>query len=134
MLLRLFVLFTLVPAVEIALLLRVGAIIGPLNTLLLIFLTGALGAYYARRQGLHILVRIQAAMNEGRMPGEELVDGAMLLVGGATLLTPGFLTDALGFALIFPPTRDAMKRVATRWIRRNLRRGDVIVVERSRRD
>ncbi len=124
---RLVLLFTVVPALEIYLLVRVGAGIGALNTVLLIVATGVVGAYYARLQGFQVVGRLQATLREGRPPAEELVDGAMLLVGGALLLTPGFLTDALGFSLIFPATRLRWKRLFLEWLHRKLRRGEIVV-------
>jgi len=127
MLFRLFLLFTLIPAVEIWLLIEVGMVIGALNTLAIIVATGFLGAFYARRQGLRILLRIQESMNRGEMPGGELINGALLLVGGALLLTPGFLTDAAGFSLIFPPTRDGLKAVLRRWLERKVESGEMRV-------
>lgn len=127
MLLRLFLLFTLIPAVEIWLLIEVGTVIGALNTLAIIVATGFLGAYYARRQGLRILLRIQESMRRGQVPGGELINGALLLVGGALLLTPGFLTDAVGFSLIFPPTRDGLKALLRAWLERKVETGDVQV-------
>lgn len=122
---RLVLLFTLVPALEIYLLVKVGGQIGAANTLLLIVATGVVGAHYARRQGFEVVRRIQASMAEGRMPARELVDGAMLLLGGALLVTPGLLTDAVGFSLIFPPTRDVWQRTLVEWLRRKVERGEI---------
>ncbi|GAB4273585.1 MAG: membrane protein FxsA [Deferrisomatales bacterium] len=127
MFVRLLVLFTLVPALEIYLLVKVGAGIGAANTVLLILATGVVGAYYARRQGFNVVLRLQRSLEEGRLPANELVDGAMLLVGGALLITPGLLTDAAGFALIFPPTREALKRAFLEWVRRKVERGEIVV-------
>lgn len=127
MLLRLLLLFTLVPALEIYLLVRLGGLIGAFNTLLVVLITGVLGAYYVRRQGVALVLRIQERMNQGELPGEELINGAMLLVGGAFLVTPGFLTDAAGLALVLPPTRDTLKGVVRRYLERRMRDGQVIV-------
>jgi len=125
--LRLFLLFTIIPAIELYLLIRVGSIIGAGNTILLIIGTGMLGAYYTRQQGLAVMTSIQTRMNQGQLPGDDLVNGAMLLVGGAFLITPGFLTDFAGFSLIFPPTRDAIKVVIKGWLERKTREGQVII-------
>lgn len=124
---RLVLLFTVVPAIEIYLLVKVGSSIGAMNTVLLIIATGVVGAYYARLQGFDVVRRLQASMEDGRVPAREMVDGAMLLLGGALLITPGFLTDALGFSLIFPPTREAIKRVFLEWIRRKIERGEIVI-------
>ncbi len=124
---RLVLLFTLVPALEIYLLIKVGAGIGAANTILLIIATGVVGAHYARLQGFQVVQRLQASLDEGRLPAAEIIDGAMLLVGGALLLTPGFLTDAVGFSLIFPPTRRLWRRLLVEWLRRKIARGEIVV-------
>ncbi len=108
---RLVLLFTLVPAIEIYLLIQVGAGIGAMNTLLLIVATGVVGAHYARLQGFHVLQRLQDSMASGHLPANEILDGALLLLGGALLVTPGLLTDAAGLSLVFPPTRERWKRL-----------------------
>jgi len=125
--LRLFFLFTLVPAVELYLIIKVGSMIGALNTILIIIFTGVLGAYYARQQGFRVVSSIQWKMQQGTVPGDDLVNGAMLLVGGALLITPGFITDAAGFALIFPPTREAIKVGVKRYLEKKVRQGEVKV-------
>ncbi|RMG88488.1 MAG: FxsA family protein [Candidatus Dadabacteria bacterium] len=127
---RLVLLFTLVPALEIYLLIKVGAGIGALNTILLIIATGVVGAHYARLQGFYVLRRLEASLAEGRLPAAEILDGAMLLVGGALLITPGFLTDLAGFSLVFPPTREIWRRHLVDWLRRRLERGEIVIVRR----
>ncbi len=122
---RLFLLFTLVPALELYLLIKIGQVIGAFNTILIIIFTGVLGAFYARQQGVRVMTNIHWEMSEGRLPGDELINGAMLLVGGAFLITPGFLTDITGFALIFPLTRDIIKGSVTEFMRKRIERGDV---------
>ena len=111
---RLFLLFTLIPLAELVILIDLGSAIGLAPTLGIILLTGALGAWAARAQGFYVVARIQAEMRDGRLPGAGLVDGAMVLVGGALLLTPGLLTDAAGFALMVP----AARAVARTWLLR----------------
>lgn len=103
--LRLLLLFTTVPLVELALLLWIGARIGVLPTVALILVTGVVGASLARLQGLATWRRFQAALAAGRLPGSELLEGLLILVAGALLLTPGILTDAAGFLLLVPPAR-----------------------------
>ena len=124
---RLFLLFTLIPAIELYLIIKVGSVIGALNTIFIIVFTGVLGAYYARQQGFRVVTNIQWKMQQGNVPGDDLVDGAMLLVGGALLITPGFITDFAGFSLIFPPTRDAIKIAVKRYLEKRMRQGDVKV-------
>ena len=127
MFLRLFLLFTVVPAIELFLIIKVGSVIGALNTILIIVFTGILGAYYAREQGFKVVNNIQQKMQQGVAPGDDLINGAMLLVGGAFLITPGFLTDFAGFSLIFPPTREAIKVGVKRYLEKRVRQGKVKV-------
>lgn len=94
-----------VPIAEIAVFILVGGQIGVLWTFALILLTAVLGSILLRVQGFQILNRLREETNAGRVPGRELGDGAMILVAGVLLLTPGFVTDALGFLLFFPPFR-----------------------------
>ncbi|MEW6488776.1 MAG: FxsA family protein [Thermodesulfobacteriota bacterium] len=124
---RLVLLFTVIPALELYLLVEIGSRIGTLNTVLLIVATGVVGAHYARLQGFEVVRRLQESLGQGRAPAGEILDGAMLLLGGALLLTPGVLTDAVGFSLLFPPTRAAWKRVFARWLRRRIERGEIVV-------
>ncbi len=124
---RLFLLFTLVPAIELYLIIKVGSVIGAFNTILLIIFTGVVGAYYARQQGFRVVSNIQWKMQQGTVPGDDLVNGAMLLVGGAFLITPGFITDFAGFSLIFPPSREAIKVGVKRYLEKKVRQGEVKV-------
>ncbi|ADU65171.1 FxsA cytoplasmic membrane protein [Desulfurispirillum indicum S5] len=107
---QLFLLFIVIPLVELFLLLRVGAIIGALNTIALVIITAAVGAYYARSEGMSVVYRMQQMTARGEVPTVELVDALMIFGGGALLLTPGFLTDALGLACILPMTRPWMRQ------------------------
>lgn len=115
---RLFLLFTCVPLVELYLLLKIGSIVGVLNTILLVIITGVLGAYLAQLQGLRTLERIRTLMAHGEMPGEPLIDALLILVAGFLLITPGILTDLLGFLMLIPATRAPIRR----WIRGQLER------------
>ena len=94
--------FIFVPLVELAILIQVGQWIGLWNTIALVVFTGVLGATLARAQGLSVLMKIQRDLAVGIMPEESLFDGVMILVGGIVLLTPGILTDAMGFFLLIP--------------------------------
>jgi len=109
----LILLFTLVPIAELAILIEVGQRIGLGNTLFIVILTGIAGAYLARTQGLIVLRRMQEDINDGVMPTDKLFDGAMILCGGILLLTPGLVTDAIGFIALIPITRHLIKR----WIK-----------------
>ena len=110
-------LFIAVPAVELALLIEIGSRIGTLPTLGLIAITGIVGASLARMQGLAVLRRVQADMSRGELPASALVDGVILLLAGALLITPGILTDAFGFLCLIPVIRSVVKRRAWDWIR-----------------
>lgn len=105
-----FLLFLVVPAVELFLLIEIGKAMGTLATLGLIVATGVIGATLARIQGLAVLSRLRTEVGAGRLPGDALTDGALILVAGALLVTPGVLTDAVGFLLLIPLTRAALKR------------------------
>ena len=115
----LFLVFVLVPLIELALLIQVGQWIGLLPTILLVFTTGIAGAALARREGLRTLRRLQEQLASAEVPGDALMDGAAILIGGAFLLTPGVLTDMVGLALLLPPTRALIKA----WARRSMRQG-----------
>jgi UPF0716 protein FxsA len=105
MLFRLFLLFALVPAVELALLIEIGQRIGAGATVGLLILTGILGASLAKYEGLHTWRMIQQDLARGQMPTNRLVDAVLILVAGALLVTPGVLTDAVGVVLLLPPSR-----------------------------
>ena len=97
--------FILVPVLEIAFLIRVGAAIGAGTTILIVIFTAILGAYLVRQQGFSTIRAVQEEVNAGRVPAMQMAEGIALLFAGAVLLTPGFFTDALGFALLTPPLR-----------------------------
>lgn len=115
--------FILVPLVEIGLFIEIGGWIGLWPTIGLILLTAVIGTAMLRQQGLATLRRAQSQLDAGQIPAKELFDGVCLLAGGLLLLTPGFFTDAVGFALLVPPLRDLLrvtlgKRISTVHIRR----------------
>ncbi len=100
-----FILFLTIPLVEIYLLIKVGGVIGAPMTIFLVVFTAVLGAWLLRIQGFSTLRRIQQTLNQGGLPAVELLEGALLLMAGALLLTPGFFTDAIGFACLVPVLR-----------------------------
>lgn len=102
---KLLILFTIIPIAELYLLIKIGGLIGALNTVLIIFITAVIGAYLAKTQGFIVIRKINQALKEGRLPARELLDGLFVLLGGFTLLTPGFITDFIGLSMLFPPTR-----------------------------
>ena len=109
----LFVAFILVPIAELWVLIQVGHVIGVLPTLALLVLDSLLGAWLLRREGARAWRAFRAALSERRVPAREVADGALVLFGGALLLTPGFLTDVLGLLCILPPTRAVLRRLLT---------------------
>ena len=125
MLFRLFLLFALLPVIELALLVHIGSRIGVTPTVALVLATGAAGAFLARAQGLRALRRLQEAVGAGSFPGDEIFDGVLILGGGLLLLTPGLLTDAVGFGALVPGTRRLLKRFLKRQVRLRLRPGEV---------
>ncbi|NOR70786.1 MAG: exlusion protein FxsA [Methylomarinum sp.] len=100
-----FLFFLIVPFVEIYLLLQIGGIVGIFPTVLLVVFTAVLGAWLLRQQGFATWQRLQENLSKGEIPAYEMIEGPILLVGGALLLTPGFFTDALGFACLIPQAR-----------------------------
>jgi UPF0716 protein FxsA len=114
--------FIVVPLAELAVLIAVGDVIGVLPTLVLLLVVSVAGAWLAKREGLAAWRRFQLALAEARVPTVEVADGAMILLAGALLLTPGFLTDVVGILLLLPPTRALARRVAPRLAARRLRR------------
>ncbi len=117
---RLLLLFTLVPAVELALLIVIGQHLGVLPTVALILITGLIGAWLARREGARTWREFRASLGAGRVPAEELQQGLAILVGGALLLTPGFVTDLFGLVLLLPPSRQVVLREVRRRLERRL--------------
>ncbi len=120
MLLKLFLAFTLIPIIELYLLIEIGTIIGALNTVILVIATGFAGAWLARLQGMQTMIRVRSTLQQGIMPPEELMDALLIFMAGIVLLTPGFITDAAGLLLLIPETRSHFKRFLRykfdRWI------------------
>lgn len=123
MFLKLFLAFTIVPFLEIYLLIKIGSHIGAFNTVMIVILTGFLGALLARYQGIQTIVRVKESLGRGEMPASEMLDALLILVAGIVLLTPGFLTDLAGLFLLIPRIRSLLKvwirRKFTQWINQN---------------
>lgn len=113
---RLFLIFAIVPVIELSLLIKVGTLIGTLNTVVLVITTAMVGSYLVKMEGINVIYRFQQNMQEGIFPAEEILDGAMILVAGCLLVTPGILTDIIGFSFVFPMSRMAIKRLLRRYI------------------
>lgn len=118
-----------VPFIEMMILIKLGSVIGFWDTMLIVVLTGLTGAALARWQGLRVWFRIQEQLQRGAMPAVEMMDGLLIFAAGLVLITPGLLTDALGFLLLIPTTRNIFKR----WLRKKFlemsekRQGDVMI-------
>lgn len=123
-----FLLLVLVPAAEIGLLLYFGQILGVWPTIFLIVLTGFLGAYLAKQQGLETIRKTQEQLRRGMMPGDAILDGVSILVGGTLLLTPGFVTDIMGILLLAPPTRKFFKVLMMKAFRNWIDKGNIKVI------
>jgi UPF0716 protein FxsA len=114
MLLKFFLAFTLIPFFEIYLLIKIGYYIGAFNTILVVIVTGLLGAYLAKLQGIKTMTRVRESLNRGELPAEQMLDAVLIFVAGIVLLTPGFITDLAGIAILIPNTRFWFKR----WLRK----------------
>ena len=123
-------LIIIVPALEIWLLIFSGKTLGVLITILLIISTGVLGAWLAKYQGIEALRKAQQQMSYGQMPGDVIIDGLCILVGGVVLLTPGFITDAIGFMLLIPATRKLIKPLIYNTLRKMVDRGQFIIINK----
>jgi len=115
-----FLLLLVVPILEIAAIIAVGKVIGGWQTLVLLVLESLLGAWLVRREGARAWAALTTALNTGRMPSRQLADAALVLVGGTLLLTPGFLTDIVGFFFILPMTRPLARRALEAVVARKL--------------
>lgn len=130
MALVLFILLIGLPIVEITLLIQGAMIIGVIPVILLTIGTAALGTFLIRQQGLSTIRQLQNDMREGRPPVASAVDGAALLVAAPLMMTPGFVTDGIGFLLLIPPLRHAAARMALRRIKRAQERGNIVIIRR----
>ncbi|GIN60166.1 UPF0716 protein YtzA [Robertmurraya siralis] len=121
-------LLLIIPVGEIFVLLLSGKIIGVWTTISIIILTGVFGAYLAKKQGLEMLKRARLDMQYGRVPGEAIVDGMCIFVGGVLLLIPGFITDAFGFLLLIPQSRHYFKALLKKGLKKWIDNGNVTII------
>jgi len=126
---KLLILFVIVPLTELYILIEVGKKIGSLTTIGIIIFTGILGAYLVKNQGFMILKKIQNDLNEGIMPGDSLIQGAIILAGGILLLTPGFVTDIVGFIFLIPVSRNVVKKYLLKWLKGKIKEGNIYYKE-----
>ncbi len=127
MLFRLFLLFTLIPLIELYLLITVGSYLGAGLTILVVLGTGMAGAYLARLEGWRTWQKIQSELQNGAAPANELIDGVLILAAGLLLITPGILTDVVGFSLLLPPTRAALQVALRRALEKRVQSTDTEV-------
>jgi len=120
MFLLLVLLFIVLPVVELALLIRIGEAIDWGPTIALVVLTGVIGAALAKHQGLRTLARIQESLGRGVIPAREMMDGMMILIAGAVLITPGVITDAFGFLLLIPPARAPVRNALAGFLKKRM--------------
>ena len=121
---KLLALFIIVPVAELYILIEVGKRIGSITTIGIIILTGIFGASLVKNQGFTILRKIKNDLNAGIMPGDSLIQGVIILVGGILLLTPGFFTDILGLIFLIPLSRNVVKKYLLEWLKGKIREGN----------
>ncbi|CQR48114.1 phage T7 F exclusion suppressor FxsA [Paraliobacillus sp. PM-2] len=126
----LFLLIIIVPALEIGIFVWAGNIIGAWWVIFFIILTGVFGAYLAKREGLQTLRLAQREMSYGRLPAEQIFDGICILIGAVVLLTPGFITDTIGFLLLLPTTRKPLKHLLQQMLQSMLNKGTITIFRR----
>ena len=126
---KILILFVMVPVIELYILIEVGKKIGSLSIIGIIILTGIIGAYLVKSQGFMILRKIQNDLNEGIMPGDSLIQGAIILAGGILLLTPGFVTDIVGFIFLIPVSRNIVKKYLLKWLQGKIKEGNIYFKE-----
>jgi UPF0716 protein FxsA len=130
----LLLLFVVIPIVEIYVIVQVGSAIGVLPTIVLLIADAVIGTWLFRREGRKAWEALQQAIAEHRVPTREVTDGALVVVGGALMLAPGFVTDAVGLLCVLPPSRAVLRRLVSIWVaRRLLGGGSVIPKDRTRR-
>ena len=125
MLFRLILIFTLIPIIELSLLIELGKQIGLGSTIAIVILTGVLGAYLAKHEGFMVINRIRKELSQGRIPAESLIDGVIILAGGLLLLTPGLLTDTIGFIALFPISREYLKKFLKQKFKQKINNGEI---------
>jgi UPF0716 protein FxsA len=130
MFLRLFLIFAIVPLIEIWLLIKIGRVIGPLPTVATLLAISMAGAWLAKSQGFRVLVAIRDELAAGRLPAAHFLDGALILAGGILLLAPGFFTDFIGLFFLIPATRTLLKIWLSTWLEQKLLRRDLPIRRR----
>jgi len=127
---RIFLLLLIIPVIEIWLLIKVGGLIGPLQTLGALMVFSLIGVWLAKSQGFRIISVIRDELADGRMPAAHFLDGVLILFGGILLIVPGFITDFIGLFFLIPATRQLFKNSLRNWLERKLINGNVVVLRR----
>lgn len=127
---KLFLLFLIVPVIEIYLIIKVGSVIGGLATVVTLLCISLLGAYLVRNQGVRIVMQIREELSRGRLPAAQLLDGALVFIGSVLLMTPGFFTDFIGIFFLLPATRRMIKMWLGLWLQSRLSKGGFLVKRR----
>ncbi|MBM7692868.1 UPF0716 protein FxsA [Peribacillus deserti] len=120
--------FIVVPALEIGAFLLASKTAGVFPTILFIILTGIAGSYLAKKQGLETIRKVQQDLSYGKIPGESIIDGACILIGGCLLVSPGFITDFLGLFLLLPPLRSLIKPLIKKYLRNSINKGRINII------
>lgn len=121
MLLPLFLLFTLMPLLELWLLFQLSGMFGFWTTIFVVLLTGMLGAVLAKMQGWHTMFKIQNSLRAGQLPAKEMGDGVLILIAGVLLITPGVITDIVGLSLLVPPVRITVRKLLQIWLMKRVK-------------
>lgn len=115
-----------IPAIEIAIFIKIGGLIGPWWVITLIFLSALIGFSFAKKEGNGVWIKARQSIEQRRVPTEEIVDGICILIGAIFLFTPGFVTDTIGLLLIIPWTRQPFKSLCKKWVLWNVSKGKII--------
>ena len=124
-------LLIVVPAIELYILLLAGKTFGAFSTLFLIILTGVVGGYIAKKQGMKAFRDFSDSMKTHQAPGDAAINGLFILVGAILVILPGFVSDIIGLLFLFAPTRNIFKPLLYKWIRKKMKNGQVIVMKSS---
>lgn len=124
---RLFLIFLMVPVIEIYLIIKVGQVIGGGATIAVLLVMSLLGAWLMRHQGGRVIGQIRDELAQGRLPAAQLLDGALIFIGGVLLTTPGFFSDFLGIFFLIPATRQVIKMWLGIWLQAKISRGGFVV-------
>lgn len=119
-----------IPIVEIAVVLLSGKLLGIVPTLLLIVITGALGIYLAKTKGLNAFQQLKVAIENGQAPGDAIIDGVLTFIGAIILIFPGFVSDIIGILLVIPTTRKLFKPAIYYWLRKKMKKGQIILIQK----